>query len=118
MKLTESQLRQIIREEINELHASDMHSFTVRFITNGAVQEERNITAANLHQLLQEIISIQTSWEEKFKRGIDEPDEWEDEWITYGEVIAIDGKTDPILLSRINIQLENMEENIKSRWQE
>lgn len=43
---------------------------------------------------------------------------WVDEWITYGEVTAIDGNTDPILLSHVNIQLEKMEDSIKSRWQE
>lgn len=68
-----------------------------------------------MHELLQEIITIQSAWEERFKRGIDDPDEWVDEWVTYGEVTAINGNTDPILLSRVNIRLEKMEDSINSR---
>ena len=104
MKITRRQLRQIIRESANK------NLYTVVFYTNGAAQKTENISASNIEDLAMKIADIESYFENKFKKELDSydhnPDDYPDEWVTFGAVVSVNGDSDKIVVNKVNAALD------------
>jgi len=88
MKITETQLRELIRENT----VPPQTAYEVEFFTgNGAAQDVLLISASRLSELYAEIERKEDELSARLKRRHDDPESWPDEWIVSGAVLSVDG---------------------------